>query len=82
MAGTIADQSADAEEDDGDIAVRPDPAVQLLALGLLRHLAHLHGVNESLLTGERRFDVAIPDQSSLSPETPRVGGVTENHDGS
>lgn len=70
---------ADSTVDDA-IAVRPDPAVQLLAIGLLRHLAHLHGVNESLLTGERRFDVAIPDQASPSPETPRAGGVTEDHD--
>lgn len=82
MAGAIASPPPEVEEDDADSVVRPDPAVQLLAIGLLRHLAHLHGVNESLLTGERRFDVAIPDQSSLSPETPRVGGVTENHDGS
>jgi hypothetical protein len=68
--------AADLDVDAG----RTDPAVQLLAIGLLRHLAHLHGVNESLVTGERQFEVAIPGQSRPSQETPRDAGVSENHD--
>ena len=77
---TTPPQETAGDVDDHAIAMPTDPAVQLLAIGLLRHLAHLHGVNESLLTGERGFDLAIPDQSSLSPETPRAEGTTENHD--
>lgn len=74
--------NAQIDDEMEDVVARPriDPAVRLLATGLLRHLAHTHGVNESLLTGERGFEVAIPDQSRLSQETPRAGGVTENPD--
>jgi hypothetical protein len=45
-------------------------AIELLALGLRRHLAMQHGLNESLLSERRDNEVAIGDQSGHMSETP------------
>lgn len=45
-------------------------AIELLALGLRRHLAMQHNLNESLLRERRNNQVAIGDQSGHMSETP------------
>ncbi len=45
-------------------------AIELLALGLRRHLAMKHSLNESLLTERADNEVAIGDQSGHMSETP------------
>lgn len=45
-------------------------AVELLALGLRRHLAMKHNLNESLLSERADNQVAIGDQSGHMSETP------------
>lgn len=45
-------------------------AIELLALGLRRHLAMKHNLNESLLSERPDNDVAIGDQSGHMSETP------------
>ncbi len=45
-------------------------AIELLALGLRRHLAMQHNLNESLPRERRNNQVAIGDQSGHMSETP------------
>ena len=47
-----------------------DVVIQLLALGLRRHLAMQHNLNESLPRERRDNEVAIGDQSGHMSETP------------
>jgi hypothetical protein len=52
-------------------------AVRLLTTGVLRRMGRAHRLNHPLYAGERQFDVAMGDQTSVSADVAPHRGAWE-----